>query len=50
MKDFKQEPGDDGRMYYKLDFDIELEYQSGSLKFSIVYNGTKYDTATEEFE
>jgi hypothetical protein len=50
MKEFKQELGDNGKMYYKLDFDLEIEYQSGSLKFSIVYNGKRYDTATAEFE
>ncbi|CAG8971871.1 hypothetical protein HYALB_00001984 [Hymenoscyphus albidus] len=50
MKEFKQELGDNGKMYYKLDFDLEIEYQSGSLKFSILYNGKRYDTATAEFE
>jgi len=43
------ERGEGGQMWYKLDFDIEMTCMSGSLHFTIVYDGKKYDTVRQEF-
>jgi hypothetical protein len=47
---FRRELGESGAMYYKVDFDIEMTYQSGSLEFAIMYKNKKYDTVSQEFE
>jgi len=47
--EFNQESNENGEMYYKLDFDIEMSCRSGSLEWAIVYNKKRYETVTQEF-
>jgi hypothetical protein len=47
--ELNQEPGDDGRMYYKIDFEIEMAIHSAKLEFTLVYQGKKYHTVDMEF-
>jgi hypothetical protein len=49
VAEFNQEPGEHGKMYYKLDFEIDMTCRSGSLKFGIVYKDKSYNTVEQKF-
>jgi hypothetical protein len=46
---FKQERGLDDKMYYKMNFGIEIICYSAATRYSLIYNGTRYDTVTAEY-
>jgi hypothetical protein len=39
-----------GEEYYKLQLFIEMIYQSGSFKFTLIYNGQRLDTVEQVFD
>ena len=41
--------GKDGKLYYKLEFEIEITYYSAYTKFELIYNGVNYGPVTAEF-
>jgi len=49
VAEFDQLPGEQGEMYYKLDFEIEMVFRSGCFNFAIVYKGKTYDTVKQHF-
>ena len=44
----QQVPGADHRYYYKVDFDIEITCYAASTKYTLVYEGEKYDIMVQE--
>ncbi|KAL1307037.1 hypothetical protein AAFC00_005660 [Neodothiora populina] len=45
--DLNLEQGKDGTMYYKIDFEIEMDCQPTSVTFTMLYNGKRYGTHQE---
>ncbi|KAF4628841.1 hypothetical protein G7Y89_g9311 [Cudoniella acicularis] len=46
---FELEQGKDGRLYYVLEFSIEVTYQSASTKYELMHQGKQYDSVTAEY-
>lgn len=49
VQDLQQELGQYRKMYYKLDFEIEMKLSSGSLEFAIIYRGKSYTNVKQTF-
>ncbi|KAL9052621.1 MAG: hypothetical protein Q9206_004239 [Seirophora lacunosa] len=47
--DLAQKTGKDGRQYYSVHYDIEMQYYSAHTKYSLVYKNVKYDSVTVEY-
>lgn len=43
------ELGEDGDLYYKVNFDIEMTCYSARTGFALIYKGKKYETVTTEY-
>ncbi|KAH6671163.1 hypothetical protein B0J14DRAFT_595465 [Halenospora varia] len=41
--------GKDGKMYYVLDYSVEVTYQSASTKYELVHKGKRYSSVTAEY-
>ncbi|KAI1121719.1 hypothetical protein F5Y10DRAFT_271794 [Nemania abortiva] len=44
-----QRQGSDGRMYYHLQFDLELVYHSASTQYTLIHKGRRYATVEAEY-
>ena len=41
--------GEDDKLYYRCNFQVEVTHYSASTRYELVYKGVKYDTVEAEY-
>ncbi|KAI1636075.1 hypothetical protein F4809DRAFT_663283 [Biscogniauxia mediterranea] len=49
VEQLDQREGNNGNMWYELNFAVEAIYRSASTEYSLIYKGQRYDTVTAEY-
>jgi len=49
LSSFKKNRGKDGKMYYHLDYAIEMTCYSAHTTYAVICGGIRYDTVTAEY-